>query len=222
MSRLGSEISRLRKEAGLTKKQLAKAIGVSESYLTEVEAGRKVINSSLAAKISKTLKKEINSLELVNEAEISKMPEPDEKVVKVIQKPVRDIWNDALSGVLKDVPIYNYALDRVSGKKQLPVIGNRIEGYSKDKVICLKIEDNEMAGFRIKKDDLALAYYTGDLENEGIYLIEHSGNRMVRQLKIIEGNKLLLVKNFGRLFTETADKSDVKIIARLFRLEIAL
>ncbi len=222
MSRMGSEISRLRKEAGMTQGQLAKAVGVTESYIADVEAGKKVLNGSLAARISKALKKEADSLELYNEAEIARKPEPDRKVAKVIEKPVQAIWDEALSGVLKEVPIYNYNMDKAVGRRQMPVIGNRIEGYPKDKTVFLKIENNEMAGFRIMKEDLAMACLTGEIERDGTYLVEYAGRRIVRQIRTIEGGKLLLVGNMGGISTETVYRKDVKVLARLVRLEVEL
>jgi DNA-binding XRE family transcriptional regulator len=45
MSRMGLEISRLRKEIGMTPKQLAKLVGVTEGFIIEVEAGRKILKA---------------------------------------------------------------------------------------------------------------------------------------------------------------------------------
>ncbi|MFZ5987941.1 MAG: S24 family peptidase [Bacillota bacterium] len=221
MSRMGLEISKLRKEIGMTQKQLAKIVGVSEGFIIDVEAGKRVLKEDLIKKISKALRREVDKLDLY-QAEENNKPEPDKNVVKVIEKPVQDIWNDALAGVLMPVPVYTYKMDKAIQTKQLPIISNKVEGYPKDKVFYLTIEDNEMAGFRMSKGDLALVYGTQEIENNAVYLIEYNGTRAIRQIKTLDGGKLLLVSNRGSLSTDVVYKKDVKVIGRLIRLEIIL
>lgn len=221
MSRMGLEISKLRKEIGMTQKQLAKIVGVSEGFIIDVEAGKRVLKEDLIKKISKALRREVDKLDLY-QAEENNKPEPDKNVVKVIEKPVQDIWNDALAGVLMPVPVYTYKMDNAIQTKQLPIISNKVEGYPKDKVFYLTIEDNEMAGFRMSKGDLALVYGTQEIENNAVYLIEYNGTRAIRQIKTLDGGKLLLVSNRGSLSTDVVYKKDVKVIGRLIRLEIIL
>ena len=222
MSRMGLEIARLRKEIGMTQKQLAKLSGVTEGFISEVEAGRKVLNGELITKISKILNKEVDKLELYEVEEKMYKPEPDKNVVKVIEKPVQAIWNDALSGVIMAVPVYNYKMDKILDTKQMPVISNKVEGFPKDKVFYLEISDNEMIGFRISRNDRVLAYSTHEAEADATFFIEYNGKRAVRQIKKLEGDKLLLVSNDGILKTETFPKKDIKILARLIRVEIIL
>lgn len=222
MGRMGLEISRLRKEIGMTQKQLAKLVGVTEGFIIEVEAGRKILKGDLITKISKALRKEAGKLELFEEDEQAIRPEPDKKVVKVIEKPVQQTWNDALSGVLMNVPVFTYKMDKTLDVKKLPIIANKVEGFPKDKVCYLAIEDNEMIGFKMTRGDLVLAHITHEIEKDAIYLIEYNGKRIVRQVKALDGGKLLLVSNEGRLAAETVYKKDVKILAHLIRLEITL
>lgn len=223
MSRMGLEISKLRKEVGMTQKQLAKLIGVTESFIVEVEAGRRVLNADLSAKISKALRHEVGTLEIYESDEKIYRPEPDKKVEKVIEKPVQAIWNDALAGVLMAVPVYaNYKMDKAGEARQLPIISNKVEGFPKDKVFYLTIEDNEMAGFRICRGDLALVVDTREIEKDAIYFIEYDGKKAVRQIRKLDNDKLLLVSNRTGLKTETAFKKDIKTMGRLIRLEIVL
>lgn len=221
MSRMGLEIARLRKEIGMTQKQLAKLVGVTEGFISEVEAGRKVLNGDLSVKISKALRMEAGKLDLY-EGEDTSAPMPDVTVKKVIEKPVQAIWNDALSGVLKTVPVYGVKMDKSIGTRQMPVVDNKIEGLPKDKVFYLSIEDDDMSGFRISKGDVALAYNTQEIEKDAVFLVEYEGKRSIRQVKSVGGDKLLLVSNSGRLVTEMAGKKEVKVMARLVRLEITL
>ncbi|HHV29488.1 helix-turn-helix domain-containing protein [Acetivibrio mesophilus] len=220
MSRLGSEIGRLRKELGITQKQLAKLVGVSEGFIADVESGKRILNEDLVKKFSRALRGEVGKLELY-EAEENK-PEPDANVVKVVEKPVQDIWNDALAGILMPVPVYRYKMDKSVDTKQLPIIHNKVEGFPKDKLFYLIIEDNDMSGFRIIKDDLALVYSTHDIDKDGIYFVDYKGKRTVRQIKDIGNGKLLLVSNGARLVTDTIYRKDLNVLGRLIRLEIML
>lgn len=222
MSRMGSEICRLRKEAGMTQKQLAKQLGVAEKFIDEVENGKKVLNSELIARVSKVLRQESGKFELYDESEISRRPEPDPAVKRVIEKPVKEIWTDALAGVLMPVPVYNYSMDKALDSKKLPIIANKVEGCPKDKVFYLVVGDNEMSGFRLLKGDMVLACEVAEFEKDAIYLIEKGGKRSIRQVKKLNQDKLLLIGNSGSLDTETVSRKEMVIIARLIRLEVIL
>ncbi len=221
MGRMGLEISRLRKEIGMTQKQLAKIVGVTEGFIIDVETGKKIPKSDLITKISKALRKEVDKLDLF-ETDAMLTPEPDKKVVKVIEKPVQAIWSDALAGVLANVPVYNYKMDQAITTKHMPIMSGKIEGFPKDKVFYLSIEDDDMAGFRISKGDMAFAFSTHELDKDAIFLIEFNDRRLIRQIKVLDSEKLLLVSNKGSIITSTVMKKDVKIIARLVRVEITL
>lgn len=41
MSRIGQDINKVRLKKGMTPKQLAKALGVSERYILDIESGKK-------------------------------------------------------------------------------------------------------------------------------------------------------------------------------------
>lgn len=222
MSRIGAEISRLRKEAGMTQKQLGKLVGVTERFIDEVESGKKVMNSHLITRVSKVLRQQAGSLELYNEEEIRSKPEPDRNVKRVIEKPVQEIWTDALAGVIMTVPVYDYKMDKAIATKQLPIISNKVEGCPKDRVFYLQVEDNEMSGFRIMKGDLVLACKSNAIEKDAFYFIELKGKKMIRQIRVLDNNKLLLVGNSGKLSTETILLKEARLIARLMRLEITL
>ena len=222
MSRMGSEINRLRKEAGMTQKQLAKQVGVTERFIEEVETGKRVLNSDLIVRISKALRQEVGRLDLYDEKEVLQKPEPDKNVKKVIEKPVQEIWTDALAGVIMTVPVYDYKMEKAVGSKQLPIISNKVEGYPKDKVFYLTVEDDEMSGFRLMKGDMVLVCGTQEIEKDALYFIEREGKRSIRQVKKLDQEKLLLVSNGRSLSTATVSKKELKVLARLIRLEIML
>jgi len=86
----------------------------------------------------------------------------------------------------------------------------------------VRIENDDLIGFRIAKGDLAFANLTSEIENNAIFLLDYNGERVLRQIKKLDANKLLLISNRGSLRTETASPKEIKIIAKLNRLEIKL
>ena len=221
-NRMGLEISKLRKELGITQKQLGKILGVSEGFIIDVESGRRILNEDLIKKFSKALRGEVGKLDIYEVEEKAYRPEPQKNVVKVVEKPVQDIWNDALAGVLMTVPVYNYKMEKQLEIKQLPIINNKVEGFAKDKVFYLTIEDDDMAGFRILKGDLVLVHNTREIDKDGIFFIDYKGRKVVRQIKNIEGGRLLIVSNRGSIVTDTVYRKDVNALGRLVRLDIML
>ncbi|WP_446898077.1 helix-turn-helix domain-containing protein [Clostridium sp. LBM24168] len=223
MSRVGEKIKAARQGKGMSQKQLAKKLGVSESFINDVEIGRKIANQSIIDRLSKVLGKEMNDITMSFEEEIYK--KEDNKIkysVLADKKKVNEVWSDAFSDVLKNVPVYNYSLNGPIGFKKLPVIGNKIEGYPKDKVIYINIEEDDMIGFRIQKGDIALGHLTQQIDNNGIFLLEYKDKRAIRQIKKLDNSKVLLVSNKGSLRTETAEIKNLKTILKLDRLEIRL
>lgn len=221
MSRVGEKIKQLRNEAGLSAKQLGKKLGVAENFINEVESGRKVINQNLIDRIGKVLGKDLNDITMSFEEEVFQKEEPKFSYEPKKEK-VNEIWNEAFGSVLKNIPIYDYTLNKASGSRQLPIVGNKVEGYAQDKVFYLKVEDNEMIGFRIAKDDLAFAVSTQEITNNSICLVESEGERKIRQIKKLDNSKVLLIGNPNSVRADTVDAKSLKVIARLIRLEINL
>ena len=234
MSRAGEKLKNIRTQLGLSQKQLAKKLGVAEAFINEVEQGRKIMNESLINKLSKLAGKDINDITMSIEEEASKentdVKSENIKVSRVTATKtssrdlpqVNDVWRDALSSVLKTVNIYKYDLKEVVDSKQLPVVSNKVEGYAIDKVLYIEIEDDDMIGFRISKGDIAFAHINHDVINNSICLIEYKSERVIRQIKKLDSNKVLLISNKGTLRTETASIKDINVIAKLDRVEIKL
>jgi transcriptional regulator with XRE-family HTH domain len=230
MSTVGERIKQGRNAKGMTQKQLAKKLGVAEGYINDVENGRKVVEEKFIERVGKVLGGDLSEMTTLfdsiayEERKASEAGTKSQGTVKnnKIKETINEVWNDAFSSVLKSVGIYNYDLNKPIGKKELPVISNKIEGYAQDKVLYLKIENDDLLGFRICEGDLALANLTSEIENNKIYLIDINGERVIRQLKKLDSNKVLIISNKNMVRTETAHPKDIKVIAKLNRLEIEL
>ncbi len=223
MSRVGQRIKEARLKSGMSQKVLAKKLGVAEKYINDVELGRKVVQESFIDKAAKILNTDLNDINMVvtDEALIEerKTLEVNKKLKKV---ETSEIWNDAFASVLKSVPVFDYSLNSIKGKKELPVHSNKVEGFPQDKVLYIEIQDNDMSGFRMVKGDLAFAHLVKEPSNNGIFLVDYKGERVIRQLKSLGNSKYLLVSNGGALLTETVAVKDFEVIAKLERIEINL
>ena len=218
MSRVGNRIKEVRESKAISQKQLGKKIGVSEKFINEVEMGKKIINEKFLEKISKILGEEIEDTSVSFQAD-EYVEERKPKLERPSTGKVNEVWNDAFSSVLKDVSIYKYDLAKDIGVKQMPIISNKVEGYAQDKVLFLEIENDDMLGFRICKGDIAFAHLTHEIENNAISLVDYNGERVLRQIKKLDSNKILLISNRVSLRTDTVKHTDIKIIAKLDRVE---
>ncbi len=238
MSRIGQEINKLRLQKGMSPKQLAKKLGVSEGFILDIESGKKIINDDMIGRVSKALDFELGPIGLfASDDRLNDRPEPralkpnpgtaavrtaGKTAADAVNQPVQEVWDDAFGNILKTVPVYDYRMDRLLDKKLLPIEKNKVEGQQKEKVFYLHIEDGDMSGFRIFKGDRAFSVLTGEIDGDGIYFLEYNGSRAVRQVKRLQQDKILLVSNKGTLVTETMGIKNVKVIARLLKLEIVL
>jgi transcriptional regulator with XRE-family HTH domain len=223
MSRVGERIKEAREKSGMTQKALAKKLGVAEKFVNEVETGRKIINESLISKVSKVLNTDLNDINMVvTDEELQKELKAEKQVRQTKPAEVNEVWNQAFGSVLKNVPIYDYSLAQVKGYKQLATASNKIDGHTANKVFYLKIENNDMTGYRIQENDLALCYSIKEIENNSICLVEFNGKRVIRQIKKLDNVKALLISNNGSMRTETANIKEIKAIAKLYRIEFDL
>ncbi|WP_283688394.1 XRE family transcriptional regulator [Clostridium perfringens] len=223
MSRVGERIKEAREKSGMTQKALAKKLGVAEKFVNEVETGRKIINESLISKVSKVLNTDLNDINMVvTDEELQKELKAEKQLRQTKPADVNEVWNQAFGSVLKNVPIYDYSLAQVKGYKQLATASNKIDGHTANKVFYLKIENNDMTGYRIQENDLALCYSIKEIENNSICLVEFNGKRVIRQIKKLDNVKALLISNNGSMRTETANIKEVKAISKLYRIEFDL
>lgn len=223
MSRVGEKIKSAREKSGLTAKALAKKLGVAEKFINEVEGGRRVAPESFIDRAAKALKVDLNDISMVvTDEALMEEKKALKAQPKKKQEASSEIWTDAFSSVLKNVPIYGYDLKSVNGYKEMPVHSNKVEGYHQEKVCYIKIQDDEMSGFRIMNGDLAFAHMVKEISNNGIFLVDYKGKRKIRQIKVLGNSKLLLVSNSGSLITETMENKEVSVLAKLEKVEIQL
>ena len=230
MSRIGEKIKELRLKKKMGEKELAKKLGVSEKFIVEVESGKRVVTDILMKNFSKALGQNIDDLSLSFEGETF-LEDKGAKTLNPVHnkekstgapEPTKEIWQDAFSSVLKAVPIYGYDLSKATGYKELPILSNKIEGIAIDKAEYIRIEEDDMLGYRIGRGDLALLAITSEVINDSICLVEYNEKKSVRQIKIIDNKNLLLLSNNGSTKIETIGIKQVYILGKLHKIEITL
>jgi transcriptional regulator with XRE-family HTH domain len=229
MSRIGEQIKTIRLQKGMSQKELGKKIGVAESFIKDVELGRKVISDAVIEKISKVFGSNLNDINFgaseQEEKEEQRKPSssiPQRQAKGAKKEEVNEVWGNAFGSVLREVPVYTYNLKNVLEKRLLAVQGNKIEGHNPDKVFFIKVENDDMLGFRIDKDDIAFGHTVSEIEGSGIYLVQKDGENVLRQVKKLDSMKLLLVSNRTSVRTETVGIKEVKLIGKIDKLEIKL
>ena len=244
MSRLGDLIKLERGRRNLTAKQVARKVGVSESYLLAVEAGTKIIADDQARRILKAM-----GMQQQTEADFSlddiaatvdlqsavpqltraveaKKPAPKaapkaEPVAESDPGVSGSIWLDALSGVLKHVPIYNAVMKEV-GHRLLPITNGKIEGASPDKVYYFMAPDNGLRGFRIQRGDLVLVVPAQAAVDGAIMLLQTPQGRVLRKVKRVNDYQAMLQKYDEAFESEIKNYNELTFVGRCVRLEAEL
>ena len=240
MSRLGDLLMLERTRQKLTRKQVARMCGISESYLKDVEEGRRIIQDDQARRILNKL-----GTSQRNEAEFSldeiaatvdlgtlapqkpapqpeKKPEPRTEPARPVSAEEQSgIWLDALSSVLRPVPVMNAGWIQVS-RKMVPIQDGKIEGAKPERVVYFLAPDDSMRAMRIEKGDLVLIVPQNLPEDGAIMLVEYGAHRCLRRVKLLGNSNILLQSGDRELGAESVHISDIKIVGRAVRVEITL
>ena len=229
MSRLGDTIRAARVKAKLTEKALGKKCGLAESFIKDVESGRKIVSDDQAQRILKLLGVDnpiSTELEVAAEPPVKLRPKPRAYILPVeeqsapdreAQAESNDAWLDALGGVVKRVPVMSpdgLVIDHVL----TPIVGGKIEGGAPDKVLYYRVPDDLLRGFRVHAGDLLLVTPTSRAEDGALMLVEHGGERMVRKLLKLDGGRIQM-QAFDHEFIATMGTiQDVKVLGRCVKL----
>lgn len=233
MTRLGETIKKARLGAKMTEKALAKKCGVAESFIKEVEAGRRIVSDDQAQRILKALgvKNPVSAeLEVANEGKVKLRPKPRPYIIPVPQPEKKetpeethaageaaDAWLDALGGVVKRVPVIgedNVVIDHVL----TPVIGGKIEGGHPEKVLYYRCPDDSLRGFRIYAGDLLLTVPAKAVVSNAIMLIQRDGQRIARKITKMDGGRLNVQSFDVDFVSEILPAQDVYVLGLCVKL----
>ena len=228
MSRLGDTIQKARIKARMTEKALGRKCGLAESFIKDVESGRKIVSDEQAQRILKVLgvaNPVSTELEVAAEPPVKLRPRPRAYVLPVGESaPARkeaeaasDAWLDALGGVVKRVPVMapdGMVIDHVL----TPIVNGKIEGGAPDKVLYYRCPDDMLRGFRVHAGDLLLVVPASKAEDGQLMLVDYQGQRMVRKLLKQDGGRIQM-QAFDHEFTAVVGTvMDVKVLGRCVSL----
>ncbi|NLO14710.1 MAG: helix-turn-helix transcriptional regulator [Clostridiales bacterium] len=239
MSRLGDLIHLERTRRNLTFRQVARVSGVSEKYLQEVEEGKRIIADVQAQRILKNMGiKETTQAEFSLD-DIAATVDLQSAVPGVVQRAAatgkkrendRDdapgkvdgsIWLDALSNVLRRVPIYNAVMQEV-GHRLLPVENGKIEGAKPEKVFYFMAPDNAMRGFRIHRGDKVLIVPQTHMQDGALMLLDSPFGKVLRMVKEMPRFQVMLQTYNEQFESEIQNIAETVFIGRAVRLEADL
>lgn len=230
MSRIGQRVKEERIKKGMTPKQLGKKCGVAESFIIDVETGKKILNEKLLAQISKVLGSnleesmilEATSEEKNQQTTSEKKPQKLLETSSIKRKEVEPLaqWEEALSNIIKKVPIYDMEITNIKGYKSFPIIEKKVEGFNPDKLVYIILPDDSLNQYRMKKGDRCLIYLNHEPINGSFQLVEYNNRRYLRKLKRIENNKVQLIEGTQEGKAVIKDLKEIKILGKLLRVEI--
>ena len=243
MSRLGDLMKTERLRRKLTHKQIAKLGGVSESYIREVEEGKRIIADDQARRILKKMgMSEQNepgfSLDdIAATVDLATVKPAAEAAPKKPARPAEyetaytdaaedknvtgSVWLDALTSVLKRVPVLNAVMKEVD-HRLLPILDGRIEGATPDKVFYYTVPDDSMRGFRILKDDLCLIVPAGSPVDGAVMLVAHNEHRFLRKVKKLDALNVLLQSYDREYAAEPCAIPEATFLGRVVKVEFSL
>ena len=245
MSRLGDLIRTERIRAKMTPKQVAKKCGVAESYIVAVEKGTKIIADDQARRILKSIglreqtEADFSLDDIAATVDLASVASPVAKTVaaRPAPKPAEpeavqvasteekgitgSVWLDALTSVLKHVPVMNAVMKPVD-HRLLPITSGKIEGANPDKVFYFLAPDDSMRGFRIHQGDLALIVPAHSPIDGAVMLVEYNNHRYLRKVKKLQDFTVIL-QSFDREYDAvTAQINECSFIGRAVKLEVTL
>ncbi len=229
MSRLGDTIRAARLKAKLSEKALGKKCGLAESFIKDVESGRKIVSDDQAQRIMKVLgvKNPVSTeLEVASEPPVKLRPKPRAYILPVeeqnapdrqAQAESNDAWLDALGGVVKRVPVMapdGVVIDHVL----TPIVSGKIEGGAPDKVLYYRCPDDMLRGFRVYAGDLLLVVPASKAEDDRLMLVEYGGARMVRKLMKLDGGRIQMQAFDHEFSAVVGNLQTVKVLGRCVKL----
>ena len=131
------------------------------------------------------------------------------------------VWLDALTSVLKRVPIMNAVMQPVD-YRLMPIQSGKIEGAKPDKVFYFLAPDDSMRGFRIHSGDLALIVPARSPIDGAIMMVEYNSHRFLRKIKKLNDYSVLLQSYDREYEAVEAQISECSFLGRASKLEITL
>lgn len=228
MNRMAAKIMEARIASKMTQKELAKKCGLTESYVLQIESGKKIINEEIAEKILKALGQTFEVMEPMKET-ITPQPSPLNAPKKALAnqsaaQPTAVIqpnaqWRDALAGVIRVYPIMRG--QKQVGEWEMVIANKKVEGVHPDMVSVVEATE-AVPAFRIAAGDTLFLAKEDQLINEKLYVIEYFGKQMVRRVRKEHNGQMSISPGLSGASTEQVPAGQIKLIGRLLRVSFTL
>lgn len=223
MNRIGQAIYEARTKAKLSPKALGKACGLTEAYILQVEAGKKIAPESVVEKIMKQLGEQFEHFDATAVADKEKAAAPQKPAIEkpLPQKPTETVmlsglWEDALAGVIRKYPIMRGA--KRIGERELVIANKKINGIHPDKIAFVSAQESVDA-FRIHENDLLMLAVDEALQNDKLYAITYYGKFLIRKLRKESSGKLSVSPGLGGGSAEAVEDKQIKVLGRVLSVE---
>lgn len=218
MSTLGKSIEKARLQKNMSRKALAKKVGMSERNILEIETGSKIVNSALLSRLSKILGADIvdNQFGLVQETELFSETKDTYKRSKKVESTSHNVIS-AFGNLIYSINVYDYSLLQVFDHISLPLENGKIEGHQKEKIAFIKITNQEMSGFRLCQDDTLLIYKNSQIKDDKISLIRYKNEYILRKIKKLTNDSILLIHHDGTLKSRKVSINEIEILGHAIK-----
>lgn len=218
MSTLGKSIEKARLQKNMSRKALAKKVGMSERNILEIETGSKIVNSALLSRLSKILGADIvdNQFGLVQETELFSETKDTYKHSKKVESTSHNVIS-AFGNLIYSINVYDYSLLQVFDHISLPLENGKIEGHQKEKIAFIKITNQEMSGFRLCQDDTLLIYKNSQIKDDKISLIRYKNEYILRKIKKLTNDSILLIHHDGTLKSRKVSINEIEILGHAIK-----
>lgn len=205
-------------------RRILKTIGLrqqTEADFTLDDIAATVDLAQVAPQMSEVAKQPRRRPERHEEPEAVRVASTDPDADKKDEAVTGSVWLDALQSVLKRVPVMNAVMKPVD-YRLVPIINNRIEGASPDKVFYYLAPDDSMRGFRIHSGDVALIVPAQSPIDGAVMLVEYNNHRYLRKIKRLDGMNVLLQSYDREYDAVTAALNEMVFLGRAVKLEITM
>lgn len=226
MNPVAKKIQEARLKAKMSEKELAKKCGVAPSYIIQIESGKKIVNEETAERILAVFGEKVgfDFAEKISheEAETRVVKKEAPKQAEFYNISPTDQWAGALANIIKEFPIFEVASSKVVGKKELPVLGKKVEGIPWDKALFVRADDDFLSPSRILKGDVLFIHQMKEYSGRGVYLIEHNQKRQLRVLSKESSNTTALSDGSSGAPKLILENAKFKILGKCLRVEFTI
>ncbi len=223
MNRVGQALLEARLKAKMSPKELAKKCGLTESFILQVESGKKIAQEAIIEKMMKAVGAGFDQLDpsaLIEKEKVVAV-KPVLKPQIVHEKPSETValtgqWKDALAGVIRAYPIMRG--NKQQGEMEMVIANKKIEGVHPDMVAVVLSQDT-VESLRVHDGDILILSTDTQLINDKLYYIQYYGKYLLRRLRKEQNGMLTVSPGLSGGAAEQVKDGQIKLVGRVIRVQ---